>query len=123
VNVILNLILTPLFGIIGASFATVLTDLTGSAQFYAFFRRELGPGLGLRHLVRLAACAALMGVLLFLLRDWNIVLVIAIGGGFYCVLVWVSGALAPDERAYLIGLVHRLWNYGVRRSARLKLVR
>jgi O-antigen/teichoic acid export membrane protein len=123
VNVILNLILTPLFGIIGASFATVLTDLTGSAQFYVFFRRQLGSGLGFRRLIRLAGCAAVMGVMVFLMRDWNLFVVILLGGLLYCALVWLSGALTPDERAYLFGLVPRLWNYGVRRSARLKMVR
>ncbi len=123
INVILNLVLTPLFGIIGAAFATVLTDVAGSAQFYLFFRRELGPGLGLRRLIRLAACAAFMGVLVFLLRDWNLFVVIALGGGLYFSLVWVSGALTPEERARLLELVHRLWAVRARSKAGLKAVR
>jgi O-antigen/teichoic acid export membrane protein len=123
VNVILNLILTPLFGIIGASFATVLTDLTGSAQFYAFFRRELGPGLGFRQLARLAGCAAAMGVLIYFLRDWNLFLVIALGACVYVALVWVSGVLTPEERARLLEVGRKLWDFGARKTASFKPAR
>jgi O-antigen/teichoic acid export membrane protein len=120
VNVVLNLILTPMFGIIGASFATVLTDVTGSAQFYALFRRELGAGLGFRHLLRLVACAAFMGIVVYLLRDFHLIVAVAVGAIVYVLLVWFSGALTPEERDLFVALVRKLRNRGINSMTRLR---
>lgn len=116
VNVLLNLILIPRFGIIGASFSTVLTDLIGAAQFYFLFRHEFGAGLGLNRLLRLALSAALMGAVVLSLRqlNWsagldavNLGVTVAIAGASYFIFVWLSGAFSPEERAQLTGLVTR----------------
>ncbi len=116
VNVILNLILVPRFGIIGASFSTVLTDLIGAAQFYFFLRHEFGAGLGLKSLLRLALSAVLMGALVLALRQLdpfpttdagNLAFIISGASAAYLILVWLSGAFSPDERARLTGFVSR----------------
>ena len=114
VNVILNLILIPRFGMIGAAFSTVLTDLVGAAQFYFFLRREFGAGLGLNRLLRLALSAALMGAVVLALRQLqgfneavNFFFTVAIAAVAYLTFVWLSGAFSPEERAQLIGFVRQ----------------
>lgn len=107
INTLLNLVLIPRFGILGAAFATVLTDLTGAAQFYWLFRHGFGAGLGFTRLARIGLAAALMGGLIYLLRDSNFFLIVPAAAIFYALFVWVSGAFSTEERAQLVGFVAR----------------
>lgn len=106
-NVVLNLFLIPRFGIIGSTFATILTDLSGSAQFYLLFRREFGRGLELLRIIKIGIAAVLMGVLVYFLRDWNLLLSVPLAAVFYLVLVWNIGVFTTDERGLLTGMVIR----------------
>jgi O-antigen/teichoic acid export membrane protein len=106
-NLLLNLLLVPQLGIIGSSFATVLTDFLGAAQYYLILRHAFGAGLGFNRLIRIVASAVLMGVLVFILHDANILVVAAVGGIFYLVIIWFSGAFSPEERARLVSMVSR----------------
>jgi len=107
VNLALNLFLVPRFGIIGSSFATVLTDVVGAAQFYFLFRWEFGAGLGLKRLIRIGIAAALTGVLTYLLRDLHFLVIVPISAVSYLVLVWMSGAFTADERGLLTNFIAR----------------
>jgi O-antigen/teichoic acid export membrane protein len=107
-NILLNLLLIPRFGIIGASFATVLTDAFGALQFYFLLRRELGSGLQFNRVIRVVFGSGMMGILLFLLRDsLHVIPLILVGGLFYAVFVWVSGVFTLEERERLVGFVTR----------------
>jgi O-antigen/teichoic acid export membrane protein len=106
-NIAANLFLVPRFGIVGSSFATVTTDFMGAALYYVILRREFGAGLGFNRLIRIVACAALMGVIVYILNDANVLIVAAVGGIFYLVIVWFSGAFSPEERARLVSVVSR----------------
>jgi hypothetical protein len=86
---------------------TVLTDLVGAALFYFLIRSKLGAGLGFRRLVRVALAAALMGVVIFVLRDQNLFLIIGVSAAAYIALIWLSGAFSPDELNLLTGFVTR----------------
>lgn len=107
INLLLNLFFIPRFGILGAAFATVLTDLTGAVQFYFLFRREFGAGLGFTRLARIGVGAALMGALVYLLRDWDFVIITFTAAVFYGLFVWLSGAFSMEERTRLLQFVAR----------------
>lgn len=115
INIFLNVLLIPRYGIIAASFTTIATEFTGACLFYIMFRRELGAGLGLNSIIRIAAAAATMGVVLYLLQSLSLLLLIPIGVLTYLVLVWVSGALNAEERRMLTDFVWRklakVWNW------------
>lgn len=107
-NVLLNLLLIPRFGIIGASFATVLTDMFGALQYYFLLRHELGRGLQFNRVIRVVLGSGLMGIILFVLRDsLHVIPLVVIGGVFYAVFVWVSGVFSVEERERLVGFVAR----------------
>jgi O-antigen/teichoic acid export membrane protein len=110
VNVILNLILVPALGMIGASFATVLTDFIGAALFYFLFRDEFGRGLGMRSFLRLAVAVVAMGVVVWFVSSagLNLFVVMPLGAVLYLVFVWNSGAFSVEERAQFTGLARRL---------------
>jgi len=107
-NVVLNALLVPRFGIAAACFATVLTDLFGAALFYALLRRALGPGLQLRRLLWIALAATIMGMVVFLLRNINIFAIIAMGGLSYVALVWFLPTLSSVERRQFRQMLDRL---------------
>ncbi|MBL8161481.1 MAG: flippase [Anaerolineae bacterium] len=107
VNIVLNLILIPRFGIIGSAFATVLTDLIGAAQFYFFLRKEFGAGLNFKRLARLGLATIVMGLMIYLLFNLNLLIIVLTSAAAYLTLIWVSGAFSPEERQLLIGFIAR----------------
>jgi O-antigen/teichoic acid export membrane protein len=109
-NVVLNALLVPRFGIIAACFATVITDAFGAALFYTLLRRELGPGLKFRRLFWIGISAAGMALGLFFIRDLNIFIAAAVGGIAYLILVWLLPTFSMDERAQLLNVVNQISN-------------
>lgn len=109
-NVALNALLVPRFGIIAACFATVLTDAFGAALFYTLLRRELGPGLKFRRLFWIGISAAGMALGLLFIRDLNFFIAAAVGGTSYLILVWLLPTFSVDERTQLLNVVNRISN-------------
>ncbi len=104
-NVILNAILVPRIGLVGACFATVITDAIGAVLFYLVLRKTLGAGLNLNRMLRLLTSSLLMALVVLLLRDAHLLVVIAAGGTAYLLIVWFSGAISMDERMRIIQFV------------------
>jgi O-antigen/teichoic acid export membrane protein len=107
INILINLILIPRFGIIGSAFATVLTDTAGAALFYFLFRREFGRGLDFSRIARMFIAAAIMGAAIYALRDLHLFLIIPISVVIYVALIWLLGVLTEQERAWFVGFVGR----------------
>ncbi len=106
-NLALNLFLIPRFGVIGAVFTTLLTDIFGASQFYFLFRHAFGTGLGFKRLIRLLMAAGIMGIVVFVLRDLNFFIVAAVGAGVYLAAVWLLGAFTSEESERLLGFFTR----------------
>jgi O-antigen/teichoic acid export membrane protein len=107
-NVLLNALLVPRVGIAGACFATVLTDFFGAALFYVVLRRELGPGLKFKKLIFVGMAAVVMGVVVYVLRDLNLLLVVLLGAGSYTLLLWLLPSFTDTERQQLIHTASRV---------------
>ena len=107
-NVILNATLIPHYGIIAACFATVFTDLFAAILFYRLLRKELGSGLGFGKLKWVGISAAIMGLGIFVLRDYNVIVVSAAGGLTYLGLIWLLPTMTPSERSQIIQLGGKL---------------
>lgn len=107
VNVIINLILIPHFGIVGSAFATVLTDTAGAAMFYFLFRREFGSGLDFSRIARMVMAAAIMGVAIYAMRDMSFFVIVPISAAIYLSLVLLFGVLSDQERMWFVGFVNR----------------
>jgi O-antigen/teichoic acid export membrane protein len=108
-NLTLNLIVIPRYGMIGASFTTVATELAGALLFYRFFRREFGAGLNFRYTMRMLLAAAIMGAIVYLLHDQSMLLVIPIGMVAYLVAIGVTKALTADEQEIIIKAFRRIF--------------
>jgi len=107
-NIILNLLLTPRYGILAASLITVATELLGTILFYNIFRRALGPGLGLSSMLRMALSVGLMSVAVYLLRDLNVFILVGIGAVVYIALIWFTRTLTPEDTQVLNAAVSKV---------------
>ncbi|MBZ0295009.1 MAG: flippase [Anaerolineae bacterium] len=109
-NIILNAILVPQLSLVGACFATVLTDMFSCLQFYLLLRGELGQGLKLHRLLRALLAALIMGLVIIELRDLFLPLTIVIAGVVYVMIIWFIGALTEPEQTSVKQLVGRVAN-------------
>ncbi len=107
-NLVLNVLLIPHYGMIAAAFNTVATELTGTLLFYLLFRKEFGAGLDLYHSSRLVGCAVIMGIVIYVLHDFSMFMVIPLAGAVYLAAIFLTKALTPEESAIVTGFVHRL---------------
>lgn len=103
VNVVLNLTLIPLFGYLGASWATVTTEVALGVVAWILTARHVGrvPVLALSWRVILAGL--IMAVAIFPLRDLQglmVVVPIAAGAAVYAAAVLLLRALSGDEIAW-----------------------
>jgi O-antigen/teichoic acid export membrane protein len=96
-NILLNLVFIPVYGYIGASVVTVVTDLVAGVPFYILLSRKLSlpkmPGTFLRIVL---ACL-LMGILVRVLVGVGLVVAILGGVAAYAVLVFLLRILDPSE--------------------------
>jgi len=118
-NITLNLILIPLYGIIGLAYAGAISAWANTIMLYAIlhwrghYRLE---GLLLLRLLRIMASAAIMaGLLIFAMpygqeyyggpiaaRVLSVLALVGAGGLTYAVLAWVTGAVDREKINLLI---------------------
>lgn len=96
-NVGLNLIAIPMFGLVGAALVTVITDFIGAIQFHILLRRKLELPNMASILLRAVAASFIMGIAIWLVRDWNMFLLIGLGLVIYSVLLLIFRVLTHDE--------------------------
>jgi O-antigen/teichoic acid export membrane protein len=102
-NVALNLILIPLFGYIGASWATVLTEIVLGVAGWILTARYIGRVPVLQLTWRPILAGLVMGAVLFPLRDFEdveIVIPIVVGGAVYAGAALLLRAITADEIAF-----------------------
>ena len=86
-NIVLNFILIPYFGLVGAAIATVISELVFSGYMLAHFQILKRVNI-LKYLLKPFLAASLMGLLLYYLRDLNLFFSIAIGIVVYLAAIW-----------------------------------
>lgn len=108
-NIILNAMLIPRFGFVGASVVTVVTDFIGALQFYSLLRRKLNMPNLTSILYRVFIAAMLMGISVwaigFLARQLTdiMILIVSIGTGVivYGLLILALRLLDQTEWALI----------------------
>jgi O-antigen/teichoic acid export membrane protein len=99
-NVGLNLLLIPRYGIVIAAVVTVASELLILAGSYPLMRRHFSFFPWPRTLPAALLCAALMGGLLWLLRDGPLPVLLVLGTAVYAGLLW---AVSPASRRIAAG--------------------
>lgn len=98
-NVILNLMIIPFYGYVGASVVTVLTDVI---VFTLLLRSIKGIGISFSRdtklsLLKIIIASAVMGIVLHYLSDMDLFLLIGMGAMIYLVLLLVMRIFDENE--------------------------
>jgi O-antigen/teichoic acid export membrane protein len=116
INLGLNLVIIPRFGLLGAAVITVLTELI----IFSFMFRLVNDQFALQsvlHIIIKPLCATfLMGVAVFLGRDFNLFLVIGLGIIVYSLALLIIGAVDLRDPESLEAMLLR--NIGQRLKVR-----
>jgi O-antigen/teichoic acid export membrane protein len=96
-NFALNLYAIPNFGLLGASVATVLTELIGLLQFGIILRRDFDWGGILRSFAQPLIAAAVMAIGVLLVRDSLQLWAVGAGAGFYISASYILGVWTFQE--------------------------
>ncbi len=110
VGIGLSFLLTPVYGMIGAATAIILSNFTNfSLFFYLSTNRQL-IDLKFIKLGRIILSAIAMGAVLYFLHPQTILpklLTIAFGGGIYLVLIFVTKVLNKNELAIIKSFLNK----------------
>jgi len=118
VNVGLNLMWIPRYGILGAAGASVVSEIVVAWLNAGLVRKEIGATRFTRELWRPALAAALAGAAMFPLRRLPLVAAFPLLGLFYLVALFLVRAVSRDELRQL-GAIARAWLKAARRGGRL----
>jgi O-antigen/teichoic acid export membrane protein len=97
VNLILNLVLIPPYGYLGAAAASTITEVALFAGGWWLLRRHLASLAIVGSIARVLASAAIMGIVVYSFRSWPLPVVIIIGAAVYVVALLGLRALNPEE--------------------------
>ncbi len=84
-NIMLNYMLIPQYGITGAGVATVIAETITFILILLLTRPVVGQAMFSKRLLRIALAAIAMGVSMFYIRDWNLFVVVVLGSIMYLV--------------------------------------
>ena len=114
-NVGLNLILIPRFLHVGAAWVTTLTEVLLITYSLAAIPARLRPTGSLSTFVKVLAASLVMGMVAWLLRDYNILVIVAVAAPEY---ILMATALRVLPRADIEALTNAVrGRFGHRRSS------
>ena len=97
VNLVVNLILIPPYGYLGAAAAATITEAALFAGGWWLLRRHQLPLSIFGSIARVLAAAVLMGLAVYLIRSWPLALVVGIGAVVYAASLLGFRALSAEE--------------------------
>ncbi len=107
-NIILNFALIPYFAEMGAVVAVLITIIIFNQLQNWYIKQRLFPIPLLQLIPRILPAAGLMGIVTFLLRDWNLGLNIVVSAAVYVSLVVLFKGVTPDEIEMVKMVIRRL---------------
>lgn len=101
-NIVLNVIMIPILGIIGAAMATVCSEIVMILFMRHVFNRIVKVQI-LPHIIRPAFASAVMCISLYFLRMLNVVLLVFIGASIYILFLYITGGITRDDIGFIVG--------------------
>jgi O-antigen/teichoic acid export membrane protein len=108
INIILNLLFIPIFGMIGAAFITVLTDGLTTIQFYILLKSRMGLNTIYMKILRTLLAAVLMGIVVWFTNPLHLLIVIIGGILSYAALSFYLGIIDQKLIQSLMGKLKRV---------------
>jgi O-antigen/teichoic acid export membrane protein len=96
VNIIMNLLLIPVYGMYGAAIATIAAEIACTiVAFRESWRLVKVPFHG--YILKPVIAAAVMGSAIFFLRGWNVIILVALGAIVYAAVFILVGGVKMSE--------------------------
>lgn len=107
VNILLNLVLIPIYDVVGAALATVLTELFYLAAYFRLVRPQL-PGLAAwRWAAKPLVAGLVMAIPVYVLSDDFLAAPILAGAATYGAALWLVRGISREEIGFVRGLFFR----------------
>ena len=106
-NVLLNLVLIPRFGALGAAITTVATEALGLILIRGVVVRVFGRMIDPSRIIRILVASAPLALLVFLNGVWPPVVLVPFGVVLYVASAFAVGAMSMTELRYLLSLARR----------------
>ncbi len=101
-NILVNLVVLPRFGYIGASWTTVLSELVNFVLF-VFLILRFGMVLPIRLLLKPSLCAVIMAGFLVYFAWVPLLLLVPFAGAVYLALLFLLGSVRKDDALLIFG--------------------
>jgi O-antigen/teichoic acid export membrane protein len=98
VNIGLNLLFIPRLGLVGAGIATVVTQTFLFTLYFYFVAKHFHRLLLHKVVIKPCAACLVMGIFIFLLRDINLFLLIALAGMTYFGILYLLKTFDADDK-------------------------
>ncbi|MCB1152898.1 MAG: flippase [Deltaproteobacteria bacterium] len=104
-NIVANFILIPKFDYMGAAIATLISETTYLCTLLPQVHKLILPAWKMRIHPGVFVSTALMAGAVWYVRDWPLVVMIAVGIVVYLVAGWITGAL---REAFVVSMMRKL---------------
>lgn len=104
-NILLNLILIPKYDFVGASIATVISELMTGIGFFMIIRKHLTFGTITGWVLRIIPGLAVMGLILYFTSGMNVISRAAISGLVLVIMLYVTKGINRDDIGHFIKLL------------------
>jgi O-antigen/teichoic acid export membrane protein len=106
INITINLILVPTFGLISAALMTVVTEIILVGQYLWLLKKMVRQLTWSHILFRPLLASLLMGGAVFAMRGLPIVANVALSGVIYLILIILLGVVGHEEFSFIFNLRH-----------------
>ncbi len=105
VNVALNLLVIPVYGIVGSAYTMVITQVIIGVLTYSVLRKSGYKFPGFGEMARITLSSAVMGVLVFFMWDFNLFVTIGVAAIVYAIMIVVTRSIGKDDIALLSSVI------------------
>ncbi len=106
VNLALNIWLIPKYGFVMAAIITLGSELMQLIGYTYFVQTKIVSFTYFRNFVKPVIAGLVMGVVIYFLRDWNLILVIVAGGIVYSVVLLALRFFEKEDRELLAASIN-----------------
>lgn len=107
INIVGNIILLPRVGIVGAAAMTVVSELLQGFFYFYFVRKKIIQFSFFKYLWQPLLASIFMGVCIWSLRGYFIVIPVVIGGISYLVALYMLGFISKEDIAFAKAIVKK----------------
>lgn len=109
-NIVTNLIFIPHYGFRGAAFTSVLSELLILVATYFTARHALKFSISLKNLTKITLSALVMGAIIYalqpptysLMQNWNVLVLVPLGGLIYLVMLFITKTISREMLATIL---------------------